>query len=48
MTQTHLPRKGWLKNGNPPRDPNTAPSCGAKTRGGTPAPGNAQRQMPDA
>jgi hypothetical protein len=25
---------GWLKNGNPPGDPNTAPRCGAKTRKG--------------
>jgi hypothetical protein len=28
-------RQGWLKNGNPPGDPNTAPRCGAKTRRGT-------------
>ena len=28
--------KGWLKNNNPPGDPNTAPRCGAKTRKGTP------------
>src|ERR1022692_120736 len=28
-------RRGWLKNGNPPGDPNTAPRCGAKTRRGT-------------
>ncbi|MGH9325936.1 MAG: HGGxSTG domain-containing protein [Terriglobia bacterium] len=26
-------RRGWLKNGNPPGDPNTAPRCGAKLRG---------------
>lgn len=25
---------GWLKNGNPPADPNNAPRCGAKTRKG--------------
>jgi hypothetical protein len=25
---------GWLKNGNPPGDPNSAPRCGAKTRKG--------------
>ena len=25
---------GWLKNGNPPGDPNTAPRCGARTRQG--------------
>jgi len=29
-------RRGWLKNNNPPGDPNTAPRCGAKTRKGTP------------
>src|SRR5208282_1079137 len=28
-------RRGWLKNGNSPGDPNTAPRCGAKTRRGT-------------
>src|SRR4029077_19840501 len=27
-----LERSGWLKNGNPPGDPNRAPRCGAKTR----------------
>ncbi len=31
----HAPRRGWLKNGNPPGDPNTAPRCGAKTRQAT-------------
>ena len=42
MTQTKsneqaaIPRTGWLKNGNPPGDPNKAPRCGAKTRRGTP------------
>jgi len=36
------PRKrGWLKNGNPPGDPATAPRCGAKTRPGTPCRGPA-------
>jgi len=25
----------WLKNGNPPGDPNRTPRCGAKTRKGT-------------
>jgi hypothetical protein len=25
---------GWLKNENPPGDPNSAPRCGAKTRQG--------------
>jgi len=34
--QTATPRKGWLRNGNPPGDPNKAPRCGAKTRRGTP------------
>jgi hypothetical protein len=29
-------RRGWLKNGNPLGDPNSAPPCGAKTRQGTP------------
>src|SRR5438128_12531733 len=28
-------RRGWLKNGNSPGDPNSAPRCGAKTRRGT-------------
>ena len=32
----HAPRRGWLKNGNPAGNPNAAPRCGAKTRGGTP------------
>jgi hypothetical protein len=27
-------RHGWLKNGNQPGDPGTAPRCGAKTRSG--------------
>src|ERR1039458_6235724 len=41
MTQTksneHTPshRRGWLKNGNSPGDPTTAPRCGARTRRGT-------------
>jgi hypothetical protein len=26
---------GWLKNGNRPGNPNSAPRCGAKTRRGT-------------
>jgi len=30
-----LPRRGWLRNGNPPGDPFTAPRCGARTRRGT-------------
>jgi hypothetical protein len=28
-------QSGWLKNGNPVGDPNSAPRCGAKTRRGT-------------
>ncbi|MGO9575278.1 MAG: HGGxSTG domain-containing protein [Terriglobales bacterium] len=28
-------QRGWLKNGNPRGDPNSAPRCGAKTRRGT-------------
>src|ERR1035437_5500450 len=32
---TQTPRRGWLKNGNPRGDPNTAPRCGARTRRGT-------------
>jgi hypothetical protein len=27
-------RRGWLRNGNAPGDPNTAPRCGAHTRAG--------------
>lgn len=39
MTRSKVGRKqsgnlGWLKNGNPPGDPSTAPRCGAKTRRG--------------
>ncbi len=26
--------RGWLRNGDPTGDPNTAPRCGAKTRAG--------------
>jgi hypothetical protein len=33
--QTAPARRGWLKNGNPPGDPNTAARCGAETRRGT-------------
>jgi len=29
-------RRGWLKNNNPPGDPNSAPRCEARTRKGTP------------
>jgi hypothetical protein len=32
--QPHLPRRGCLKNGNPPGDFTLAPRCGAKTRKG--------------
>ena len=39
--QPHARRRGWLKNGNPPGDPNSAPRCGAKTRGGRPCKGPA-------
>jgi len=35
IDSTQTPRRGWLKNGNPPGDSNTAPRCGAKTRRGT-------------
>jgi hypothetical protein len=30
------PGRGWLRNGNTPGDPNTAPRCGARTRTGAP------------
>lgn len=29
-------RWGWLKDNNPPGDPNSAPRCRAKTKKGTP------------
>jgi hypothetical protein len=32
----HEPRRGWLKNGNPPGDLSLARRCGAKNRRGTP------------
>jgi hypothetical protein len=33
----HTARRGWLRNGNTPGDPNSAARCGAKTKGkGTP------------
>ena len=35
--------RGWLKYGNPPGDPSTAPRCGAKTRSGKPCKGPAIR-----
>ncbi|MGH3641854.1 MAG: HGGxSTG domain-containing protein [Mycobacterium sp.] len=28
--------RGWLRHGNPPGDPSTAPRCGARTRAGAP------------
>jgi hypothetical protein len=32
ILQTKSARRGWLKNGNPPGDPQTAARCGAWTR----------------
>jgi len=32
IDKTQTPRRGWLKNGNPLGNPNSAPRCGAKTR----------------
>ena len=32
----HEPRRGWLKNGNPPGDLSQVRRCGAKNRRGTP------------
>ena len=45
-----LPGRGWLKNGNPPGNPDNAPRCGAKTRAGHALPSavDAERPMPDA
>jgi hypothetical protein len=43
INEPHAKRCGWLKNGNPPGDPSTAPRCGAKTRKGTPCKGPAMR-----
>jgi len=34
--EPHAKRRGWLKNGNPPGNPGSAPRCGARTRNGTP------------
>ena len=39
--EAHAPRRGWLKNGNPPGQVTNAPRCGAKTRRGTPCQGPA-------
>src|ERR1019366_4220416 len=33
--RTKPPGGGWLKNGNMPGNPSSAPRCGAKTRRGT-------------
>ena len=33
--ELHEPRRGWLKNGNPPGDMSKAARCGAKTRRNT-------------
>jgi hypothetical protein len=33
--EPHAPRRGWLKNGNPPGDFTQAARCCAKTRRGT-------------
>jgi hypothetical protein len=41
--QPHLPRRGWLKNGNSPGDFTKAPRCGAKNRKGYPCPQPAMR-----
>lgn len=34
--KTLIPRRGWLRNGNPPGNPDSAPRCGAETRRGPP------------
>jgi hypothetical protein len=34
LTDKQTPRIGWLKNGNTPGNPSSAPRCGAKTRRG--------------
>src|SRR5712692_6598331 len=36
IDKTQTPRRGWLRNGNSPGNPDSAPRCGAKTRRGTP------------
>src|SRR5688572_25871651 len=33
--EPHAKRTGWLKNGNPPGDPQKAPRCRARTRSKT-------------
>ena len=46
---SHVKRRGWLKNDNPPGDFSKAPRCGAKTRKGapcrSPAMGNGRCRM---
>lgn len=41
MVAEQGPKRGWLKNGNPPGDLRKAKRCGAKTRKGTPCTGPA-------
>lgn len=36
LDEAHATRRGWLKNGNPPGNPHSAPRCGAKNRQGLP------------
>ena len=38
--------RGWLKHGNPPGDPASAPRCGAQTRRHTPLPGAGDDERP--
>ncbi len=35
INETQISRGAWLKNGNSPGNPNSAPRCGAKTRRST-------------
>ena len=46
----HRPRRGWLKNGNPPGDFTTAARCGAKNRRwkALPSPAMRKRSLPTA
>jgi hypothetical protein len=41
--EPHGPRRGWLKNGNPPGDFRKAPRCGAKNRQQMPCQGPAMK-----
>lgn len=47
MSQTEnplqIPRRGWLKNGNPPGDLTKVRRCGARTRRGEPCRGPAMK-----